>query len=75
MKFKFDIENGFSNYEGTQLLSHYHEAAYDGYMTGIAFGHVLKMKEIDDSKFAGKKGQAPQEQVSVKHIKNTPINE
>jgi hypothetical protein len=31
-------------------------------MTGIAFGHVLKMKEIDDSKFAGKKGdKAPQE--------------
>lgn len=74
MKFKFDLKNGFSNYEGTELLSHYHEAAYDGYMTGIAFGHVLKMKEIDDSKFAGKKG-ANQPQVAVKHIKNTPINE
>ena len=45
-------------------------------MTGIAFGHVLKMKEIDDSKFAGKKGdKQPHEQVAVKHIKNTPINE
>jgi hypothetical protein len=76
LKFKFDLKNGFSNYEGTQLLSHYHEAAYDGYMTGIAFGHVLKMKEIDDSKFAGKKGdKQPHEQVAVKHIKNTPINE
>lgn len=48
------MENGFTNYEGTQLLSHYHEAAYDGYMTGVAFGHVLKVKEIDNSKSAAK---------------------
>ena len=36
-------------------MSHYHEAAYDAYMTAVAFGHVLKMKEIDDNKFAHKK--------------------
>ena len=36
------------------LLSHYHEAAYDAYMTGVAFGHVLKIKEIDDNKFNSK---------------------
>jgi poly(A)-specific ribonuclease len=52
IKFVFDLKNGFSNYEGTELLSHYHEAAYDAYMTGVVFGHVLKAKEIDDLKFA-----------------------
>lgn len=50
----FDLKNGFKNYEGTTLLSHYHEAAYDAYMTGVAFGHVLKIKEIDDIKFNSK---------------------
>lgn len=45
-------------------------------MTGIAFGHVLKMKEIDDSKFSYKKDdKEKQEQKGAKQIKNTPINE
>ena len=27
--------------------SHYHEAAYDAHMTGVAFMHILKFKEIE----------------------------
>lgn len=70
------MANGFSNYEGTELLSHYHEAAYDSYMTGVAYGHVLKMKEIDDNKFNHKKSEEKtEEQKQVKHIRNSPVNE
>lgn len=83
LKFKFDIEGGFTNYEGTHLLSHYHEAAYDAYMTAVAFGHILKIKEIDDQKFNSKKEAAkeatdkPQAEdpKPKKQIRNTPVNE
>lgn len=47
-------------------------------MTGVAFGHVLKVKEVDDSKFAAKKDakDKPEEQKSgVKQIRNSPVNE
>lgn len=47
MKIAFDLDKGFGNYEGSALLSHYHEAAYDAYMTGFAFAHCLKFKEFD----------------------------
>lgn len=47
MKIMFDLQNGFKNYEGAELLSHYHEAAYDAYMTGYAYAHILKFKEFD----------------------------
>lgn len=47
MRIEFDLENGFGNYEGSGLLSHYHEAAYDAYMTGYAFATILKFKEGD----------------------------
>jgi len=46
--FNFDLKNGFGNYHGSELLSHYHEAAYDAYMTGYAFVKILKFKEIDE---------------------------
>ena len=46
-KIVFDLDNGFNNYEGSELLSHYHEAAYDAYMTGYCFAHILKFKEKD----------------------------
>ena len=45
LKFQFDLQNGCVNYEGTAMLSHYHEAAYDAHMTGVAFAHILKLKE------------------------------
>lgn len=48
LKFRFDLENGFVNYEGSDLLAHYHEAAYDAYMTGYVFAKILKYKEIDE---------------------------
>ena len=56
MKFDFDTKNGCSNYAGTDLLSHYHEAAYDAHMTGVVFAMVLKKKELDSmqSKSRGK---------------------
>lgn len=44
----FDLANGFKNYHGTDLLSHYHEAAYDAYMTGYVYVKTLKYKEIDE---------------------------
>lgn len=47
LRFRFDTKNGFTNYEGTEMLSHYHEAAYDAHMTGVVFGHILKLKEIE----------------------------
>ena len=47
IKIAFDLEGGFVNYEGSGLLSHYHEAAYDAYMTGFAFANVMKLKEFD----------------------------
>lgn len=50
LKFNYDVKNGCSNYEGTAALSHYHEAAYDAHMTGVVFGHILKIKQLDDSK-------------------------
>jgi poly(A)-specific ribonuclease len=53
LKFKFDLKNGCSNYEGTAMLSHYHEAAYDAHMTGVAFAHILKLKEIENIKNGG----------------------
>ena len=51
LRFRFDLKNGFVNYEGTGMLSHYHEAAYDAHMTGVVFGHILKLKEMDNVKF------------------------
>jgi hypothetical protein len=44
------FDEGFKNYEGSELLSHYHEAAYDAYMTGYAFANVMKFKEFDKGK-------------------------
>lgn len=29
------------------MLEHYHEAAYDAYMTGYVFAKICKYKEID----------------------------
>jgi len=49
-KIVFDLQNGFKNYDGQELLSHYHEAAYDAYMTGVCFAHILKFKEYDKGK-------------------------
>jgi len=49
-KIVFDLRNGFVNYEGSELLSHYHEAAYDAYMTGYCFANILKFKEFDKGK-------------------------
>jgi len=50
MKMAFDLRNGFKNYEGSELLSHYHEAAYDAYMTGFSFANIVKFKEFDKGK-------------------------
>jgi len=52
MKIAFDLDNDFKNYDGTDLLSHYHEAAYDAFMTGVCFANILKFKEHDKGKTA-----------------------
>ena len=46
LSFKYDTANGFGKYENTEILSHYHEAAYDAQMTGVVFAHVCKLKEV-----------------------------
>jgi len=50
MKIAFDLDNDFKNYDGSDLLSHYHEAAYDAFMTGVCFANILKFKEHDKGK-------------------------
>ena len=68
LKFRYDSENQFTNYEGQAALSHYHEAAYDAHMTGVAFMHIIKFKEIQRAKDDRKKknpkgaGKGPQGQ-------------
>ena len=52
LKFEYDEKNNFGNYVGEAALSHYHEAAYDAWMTGFAFAHILKIKEMDLIKFS-----------------------
>lgn len=42
---EFDLKNKFANYDQAHLISHYHEAAFDAYMTGFSFINVLKFKE------------------------------
>ena len=37
------------------MLSHYHEAAYDAHMTGIAFMHIIKHKEIELARIMSRK--------------------
>ena len=32
------------------MLAHYHEAAYDAYMTGVAFVNIVKFKEVERPK-------------------------
>jgi hypothetical protein len=54
LNFVFDLKNGCDNYEGAKALSHYHEAAYDAHMTGLTFGHVVKLLCIEDLKQADK---------------------
>jgi len=46
-RINFDIQGGFTNYENSGSLAHYHEAAYDSYMTGYAFANIMKYKEVD----------------------------
>lgn len=41
---KFSFDPRFSNYDGANLSSHYHEAGYDALMTGIIFAKILKYK-------------------------------
>lgn len=46
LKCDYDTKNECTNYKGTALQSHSHEAAYDAHMTGVAFMHILKHEEI-----------------------------
>ena len=41
----FDIKNGFVAYENAGIGAHAHEAAYDAYMTGVAFAYMIRWKE------------------------------
>jgi poly(A)-specific ribonuclease len=59
LKFSFDLKHGCTNYNGQELLSHYHEAAYDAHMTGVAFACVLKRKELDEMQKVGGNNKGP----------------
>ena len=82
IKCKFDVKNGFTNYDGTGLLSHYHEAAYDAQMTAMAYIHILKFKEIEFlrnmNKGKGgkqKKADANEPAEKPEDKKNKPVSE
>ncbi len=49
------------------MLSHYHEAAYDAYMTGVCFAKILKFKEFD-------KGKPQQQAKDTKQQKNNTLS-
>eukprot|EP00347_Sterkiella_histriomuscorum_P019713 403340574 len=49
-RINFDLQGGFGNYDGAAMLAHYHEAAYDAYMTGVAFVNIVKYKEVERPK-------------------------
>jgi len=57
LRWRFDLSNQFTNYEGQALLSHYHEAAYDAHMTGVVFMHILKHKEMETARIVSRKGK------------------
>lgn len=57
LRVRFDLKNQCVNYDGTAMLSHYHEAAYDAHMTGVAFAHILKHKEIEHCRMMSRKGK------------------
>lgn len=59
LKWRFDTKNACTNYDGTALLSHYHEAAYDAHMTGVVYMHLLKHKEIEQHRMMSRKGKKP----------------
>ncbi len=57
------------------MLAHYHEAAYDAYMTGYAFVNIIKFKEFEqpkeETKNNNKKGQyQPRNQQRKDHKSN-----
>jgi hypothetical protein len=47
LKFQFDLKGGCVNYDGTAMLSHYHEAAYDAHMTGVSFAQIMKLLQMN----------------------------
>ena len=53
----FDIDHGFVNYHGSELLAHYHEAAYDAYMTRYSFLKINKFKEVNVKCSGGNEAQ------------------
>ena len=70
MRIAFDVQKGFTRYEGSEQLSHYHEAAYDAYMTGFSFANILKFKEFDKGKPQKGPGNAGQ---NASGSKPTPV--
>ena len=62
LRCRFDTKNQCSNYEGQALLSHYHEAAYDAHMTGIAFMQIIKFKEVEMAKINARNASKKQGQ-------------
>lgn len=87
LRWRFDTKNHCSNYEGQALLSHYHEAAYDAHMTGIAYMHVIKHKEMELARILSRKGKKgfnpgasampnsiqPEENKNPKDLKHQPL--
>ena len=57
LRCRFDSKHQCTNYEGQNMLSHYHEAAYDAHMTGVVFMHILKHKEIELCRIMSRKGK------------------
>ena len=54
---QYTFDPRFMNYSDANLSTHYHEAGYDAYMTGIVFSKILKYKQIDEQFYRNKQVQ------------------
>ena len=50
LTFKFDTKNQCIKYENAGTSSHYHEAAFDAFVTAVGFATLLKAKECEQNK-------------------------
>ena len=76
LRFKYDVAQGFVNYDAANVNSHAHEAAYDAVMTGYAFAKILKYKQVDEVFLRNKARKGKKEEAEVKpaSLKNTRVD-
>lgn len=73
LKVQFDTKNECANYDGSALLSHYHEAGYDAHMTGVAFLQIVKFMELDRAKYLQRQFKKNKDKDSKQDIKDKTV--